>query len=82
MTVGAYNTTALVQDLASKSFDSTIMRLMPNGQAPLFGMSSMLKTETAKQIEHGYFSKTMLFPSVVTNGSTAIGATVINVVDS
>lgn len=82
MAVGPYNTAALVQDLAEKSFEATILRLMPNGQAPLFGMSSMLKTEMAKQIEHGYFSKTMLFPSMVTNGSTAVGATTLVVVST
>ncbi len=80
--IGAYNTAALTQDLAEKSFDSSIMRLMPNGQAPLFGMSSMLKAEMAKQIEHGYFSKTMLFPSMVTSGSTAVGATTITVLST
>ena len=79
MPAGAYNTAALVTDLAEKSFDAAIMRLMPNGQAPLFGLTSMLKQETARQIEHGYFSKTMLFPSMVTNGSTAVGATTITV---
>ena len=82
MAVGAYNTAALAQDLAEKSFSSSIMRLMPNGQAPLFGMTSMLKDELARQIEHGYFSKTMLFPSMVTNGSTAVGATTITVVST
>jgi hypothetical protein len=82
MTVGAYSTSAIVEDLAAKSFDSAIMRLMPNGQSPLFGMTSQLKQEMARQIEHGYFSKTMLFPSMVTSGSTAIGATTVVVVSS
>lgn len=82
MAVGAYNTAALAQDLAVKDFDSAIMRLMPNGQAPLFGMTSMLKQETARQIEHGYFSKTMLFPSMVASGIQAAAATTLTVVDS
>jgi hypothetical protein len=33
----------------------------------------MLKEETAYQPEHGYFSKTMIFPSVVLNGAIADG---------
>lgn len=41
-----------------------ITRLMPNGTAPLFGMTSMLGEETAVQIEHGFFTKTMLFPQM------------------
>ena len=49
-------------DLAAKSFAGMITRLMPNGQAPLFGMTSMLSSDTAVQTEHGFFTKTMLFP--------------------
>lgn len=62
MTVGIFNTSNFTQDLAAKSFASAITRLMPNGQAPLFGLTSMLPTETAVQVEHGFFTKTMLFP--------------------
>lgn len=63
------------------SFASMITRLMPNGQAPLFGLTSMLKEETAVQIEHGYFAKVMLFPSAILNGALAAGATTL-VVDA
>lgn len=62
MTTGVFNTGDFTTDLAKKSFASMITRLMPNGQAPLFGMTSMLPTETAMQVEHGFFTKTMLFP--------------------
>lgn len=62
MTVGIFNTGNFTQDLAAKSFAQAITRLMPNGQAPLFGLTSMLPTETAVQVEHGFFTKTMLFP--------------------
>jgi len=34
---------------------------MPMGQAPLFGMTSMIPSETAVQTEHGFFTKTMVF---------------------
>lgn len=57
-------TTNLTQDLARKSFAGMITRLMPNGAAPLFGMTSMLSEETALQVEHGFFTKTMLFPQL------------------
>lgn len=82
MPVGVYNTAAITQSLARPSFSEAILRLQPNGQAPLFGMSAMLKQETALQIEHGYFSKTMLFPSMVTSASVAVGDTTIPVVSS
>ncbi len=65
MSVGIFTTQALTQDLAKKSFASMITRLMPNGTAPLFGMTSMLESEVAVQIEHGFFTKTMLFPQLI-----------------
>lgn len=68
MSVGLFTTTNLTQDLAKKSFAGLITRLMPNGSAPLFGMTSMLGTETAVQTEHGFFTKTMLFPQLTLGG--------------
>jgi hypothetical protein len=81
MPVGTFNTSSLATDLPKKSFASMITRLMPNGQAPLFGISSMLKEDTAYQYEHGYFSKTMLFPSVQVSGAgQLIGDTTFTIV--
>ena len=57
-------TNNLTPDLARKSFAAMITRLMPNGAAPLFGMTSMLKDDIALQFEHGFFTKTMLFPQL------------------
>jgi hypothetical protein len=62
MTTGVFNTGNFTTDLAEKSFASMITRLMPNGTAPLFGLTSMLTDETALQVEHGFFTKTMIFP--------------------
>jgi len=56
------------------SFAQAITRLMPNGTAPLFGLTSLLKDETASNIEHGYFSKTMIFPSATLSALVADGA--------
>ena len=75
MPVGIFNSQNPPTDLAKKSFSALITRLGPNGQAPLFGMTSMLKDETAYQFEHGYFSKTMIFPKMVLNGAIADGTT-------
>jgi hypothetical protein len=63
MTVGLFNTALFTQDLVKKSFAGMITRLMPNGAAPLFGMTAMLQSDTALQMEHGFFTKTMVFPS-------------------
>lgn len=82
MSVGLLSTANLPTDLAKKSFSAMITRLMPNGTAPLFGLTALLKDETAANIEHGYFSKTMIFPMVQLNGAIADGVTTTFTVDS
>jgi hypothetical protein len=83
MSAGIFNTAILTQDLAQKSFAGMITRLMPNGQAPLFGLTSMLSSETAVQIEHGFFTKTMLFPQLVVSAAgQAIGDTTFTVTNT
>lgn len=82
MPVATWNTATFPQDLAEKSFSGMITKLFPNGQAPLFGISSMLSEEIAYQPEHGYFSKKMIFPSLVLNGAIASGAVTTLTVDS
>ncbi len=82
MTAGIFNSQTPPADLIKKSFASLITRLGPNGQAPLFGITSMLKDETAYQFEHGYFSKTMLFPSMTVNGALSNSATTFTVLDT
>lgn len=59
---GIFNSQQFTQDLVVKDFDSLITRLMPNGTAMLFGLTAMLRTETASNVEHGYFAKTLVFP--------------------
>ena len=69
--VGITNSTILngTQDYLDTSFSSMILRLMPNGSAPLFALTSMLKEETATNYEHGYFTKSMVFPEMKLNGA-------------
>ena len=83
MATGIFNSNYVTQDIAKKSFAAMITRLMPNGQAPLFGMTSMLTTETAAQPEHGFFTKTMLFPSFTLSAAgQAVGDVVFTVLSS
>jgi hypothetical protein len=77
MAVGLLSTANLPTDLAKKSFSGMITRLMPSGSAPLFALTALLKDETAYNIEHGYFTKTMIFPSAVLNGAIADGTTTV-----
>lgn len=74
--VGLFSTTNFTQDTAKKSYASFITRLMPNGSAPLFGLTSFLEDGDALQFEHGYFSKTMIFPGTQYTGA-GIGAGVL-----
>lgn len=73
MATGLFGTNLFPTDQARKSFASMITRLMPNGQAPLFGLTSMLSDSTALQFQHGYWTKTMLFPSVNLDAGVADG---------
>lgn len=77
MAVGLISTANLPTDLAKKSFSAMITRLMPNGTAPLFGLTALLKDEQAANIEHGYFTKTMIFPSATLSGAIADGTTTV-----
>lgn len=80
MSTGIFTSGNLTQDLAKKSFAAMITRLMPNGTAPLFGMTSMLASDTAAQVEHGFFTKTMLFPQLtIGSGGQLIGDTTFTV---
>lgn len=80
MSAGLFNSAGFTQDFAKKSFAAYITRLAPAGNSPLFGMTSMMKTDTAVQPEHGYFSKTMLFPQMtVSAAGQAIGDTTFTV---
>lgn len=77
MSTGIFNTGNLTTDLAKKSFAGMITRLMPNGSAPLFAITSMLASETALAVEHGFFTKTMLFPEVVIAGAHTTETTIL-----
>lgn len=81
MAVGLLSSANAPSNLNAVSFAQAITRLMPNGTAPLFGLTSLLKDETASNIEHGYFSKTMIFPQLKINnaGGYAAGVTTFTV---
>lgn len=79
MPTGILTTAQLTQDIAAKSFAGMITRLMPNGTAPLFGMTAMLPSETAVAVEHGFFTKTMLFPSMTLTVAAIAGDTTLTV---
>ncbi len=77
-----YNSSDIPTDLAQRSFAAGITHIMPNGGAPLFALSGYAHKKTAAQIEHGYWTKTMIYPSVTTVGSHVAGDTTITVVST
>lgn len=80
MSTGIFSSANLPTDFAKKSFAGMITRLMPMGQAPLFGLTALLPSDTAVQTEHGFFTKTMLFPQLTTGGGGQLaGDTVFTV---
>lgn len=58
---GLFNTTRNPAELNTRSFAGTILRLFPNGSAPMFALSSQSGKSKAKSSTHGYFSKVMKF---------------------
>lgn len=61
MSINFSSTAVLPTDLAAKSYASEFMRLFPNGPAPIWAVLANMKTKTALQFEHGYYTKTMTF---------------------
>lgn len=79
-----YNTTnSNTADYLRKSFAGQMLRYAPSGSCPLFGLTSMLPDATCAAVEHGYFAKTMVFPSLNLDAAVADGvATTFTVADS
>lgn len=75
MSIVSSNTLALPTDLAAKSYAGMFMRLFPNGPAPIWAILANMKTKTALQFEHGYYTKTMVFPQFNITGNQGSGDT-------
>lgn len=80
---GVFNTTVNPAELNKRSFSSVLLRLFPDGTAPLFALTSQTKRSRAVSSTHSYFTKTLTFGSVQINAGAgyAAGITVF-VVDS
>lgn len=79
MTMQDYATYSVIPDYLVKSYAANMLRYAPNGMAPIFGLTSLAGSGKALQVEHGYFSKTMIFPSVQLDGLIIAGDTTITV---
>lgn len=74
-----FNTSLNPAELNMRSFAATILRLFPNGSAPLFALSSQSGKSTAKASTHGYFSKTMSFIATTSTAGDLVGATTLTI---
>lgn len=71
---GVFNTTTNPTELNMRSFAGHILRLFPNGSAPIFALTSQTGRSKAKSSTHGYFTKTLTFASVtVDQGASPAG---------
>lgn len=61
LNTGIFNASLNPAELNTRSFAGQILRLFPNGSAPMFAMTSQSGKSKAKSATHGYFSKTMSF---------------------
>lgn len=66
-------------DYLAKSYAANLVRYSPNGMAPIFAFTAIMQSGTALSVEHGYFSKTMLFPQTATTATATNVATSITV---
>jgi hypothetical protein len=67
---GIFNSSLNPAELNQRSFAGTILRLFPNGSAPMFALTSQTGKVKAKASTHGYFSKTWSFIRTTTTGAT------------
>jgi len=77
LATGLFNANLNPAELNMRSFAANILRLFPNGSAPLFAMSSQSGKASAKSTTHGYFSKTMTFISQSPTAQVLVGGTTI-----
>lgn len=65
----------LMNKQAKDSFAASVLRISPNGTAPLFALSGLAKKKFIPNINHGWWTKTMVFPRVVVKTAIASAAT-------
>lgn len=76
---GVFNSSLNPAELNARSFAATILRLFPNGTAPLFALSSQTGKSKAKSSTHGYFSKTMSFIRTTSTAGDTDAATTLTI---
>lgn len=78
---GFFRTSYNPTELNRKSFANAIIRLFPNGSAPLYALTGEINKKKAVSASHGYFTKHFALSSLTTDGTIALGVTTL-VVDT
>lgn len=78
-TPAVFDTSFILPDNLKKSFAANLVRTSPNGTAPLFALTAMTGSKSATQINHGYFTKAMVFPQAQLTGAITNAVTTIPV---
>ena len=71
---GFFYTTFNPDELNRKSFSSMIMRLFPNGSAPLYYLTGEIGKARAVAASHGYFTKHMAYTLLTVDDATDLVA--------
>jgi len=79
---GVFNASFNPAQLNTRSFNQAILRLFPNGTAPLFALTAQTKKGRAVSATHGYFTKTFTFPVANMSVAAAAAATTLTVVST
>lgn len=79
MSTGIWATDYNPPDFAQKSFGLNITRYMPNGMTSLLALTSLIPSETAKQIEHGFWVESMIFPELELTANASASDTIFQV---
>jgi hypothetical protein len=80
---GVFNTTVNPTELNKRSFAATMLRLFPDGSAPIFSLTSETGRSSAKASTHGYFTKTLTLAwNQINNGAGYTNVATVFVVDS
>lgn len=76
-----FNTTVNPPELNKRSFAATMLRLFPDGAAPIFALTSQTGRSRAISSTHGYFTKTLVFASAILAmaGGAAAGITTLDI---
>lgn len=77
-----FDTTQLTEDLAVRSFAANLVRMRQGGANTLFALSGLATERMCDNVDHGYFTKTDVYPAVTVDGAHLANATTLTVLST